>query len=123
MATRAVRIAPNFSRNLEEIRRFLKDSDAAPAFDALLDSLFDTIIPNLERFPEIGRDFLAHSPGSVEGEARRDQIFRLVARKWHLREYVSGDYLILYAVGADAIGLLSIKHHRQLSFDFKGHWR
>ncbi|MGH8221884.1 MAG: type II toxin-antitoxin system RelE/ParE family toxin [Woeseiaceae bacterium] len=122
MGTRAVRIAPNFDRNLEEIRRFLGEQQAPHAFIALLDDLFGTVIPNLERFPELGRDFLERSPGSVEGEARREKLFRLVARKWHLREYITGDYLILYAVGDNAIGLLAIKHHRQLSFDLKAHW-
>jgi len=40
-----------------------------------------------------------------------------------LREYVLKDYLLLYALidGATII-LLSIRHHRQLSFDFEGHW-
>ena len=122
MGTRAVRIAPNFERNLEDIRRFLDGVEAPQAFDDLLADLFGTVIPNLERFPELGRDFLQRSPGSTEGEARRERLFRLVARKWHLREYLRGDYLILYAIGEDAIGLLAIKHHRQLSFDLKAHW-
>ncbi len=39
-----------------------------------------------------------------------------------MREYISGDYLMLYAVRGDDLYLLSIKHHRQLSFDLKGHW-
>lgn len=123
MAARTVRIAPNFQRNLDEIRQFLENAEAPQEFDALLDALFDTVIPNLEQFPELGRDVLARSPSSVEGEARREKLFRLVARRWHLREYISRDYLILYAVEQDTLGLLSIRHHRQLSFDFKGHWR
>jgi hypothetical protein len=41
-----------------------------------------------------------------------------------LREYLTGDYLILYADSeADATAyLLSIRHHRQMSFDFARHW-
>ena len=39
-----------------------------------------------------------------------------------LREYISGDYLMLYAVRGDDLYLLSIKHQRQLSFDLKEHW-
>jgi hypothetical protein len=41
-----------------------------------------------------------------------------------LREYLHGDYLMLYAtLEADAtVALLSIRHHRQLSFDFAGLW-
>ncbi len=34
-----------------------------------------------------------------------------------LREYVMTDYLLLYVLGTDAIDLLAVKHHKQLSFD------
>ena len=45
-----------------------------------------------------------------------------------VREYLSGDYLLLYCIVADGgarkpgltVYLLAIKHHRQLSFDFEG---
>jgi hypothetical protein len=48
-----------------------------------------------------------------------------------VRECLSGDYLLLYAIssragsgkGQTAIYLLSIKYYRQLSFDFEGFWR
>jgi len=41
-----------------------------------------------------------------------------------LREYLHGNTLMLYiAMGADAtVYLLSIRHHRQLSFDFARLW-
>ena len=41
-----------------------------------------------------------------------------------LREYLHGDYLMLYtALDADVtVYLLSIRHHRQLSFDFARLW-
>jgi hypothetical protein len=39
-----------------------------------------------------------------------------------LREYVLKDYVLLYALIGKAIYLLAIRHHRQLSFDFEGHW-
>jgi hypothetical protein len=41
-----------------------------------------------------------------------------------LREYLHGDYLILYteAEVEAAVYLLSIRHHRQLSFDFARMW-
>ncbi len=32
----------------------------------LLDELMETVIPNLERFPDMGRSFLARQAGSVE---------------------------------------------------------
>ena len=45
-----------------------------------------------------------------------------------MREYVMTDYVVLYAVldeTADrpsVVHLLSIKHHKQLSFDFERLW-
>ncbi|MCX7158810.1 MAG: type II toxin-antitoxin system RelE/ParE family toxin, partial [Proteobacteria bacterium] len=56
-----VRVTENFERNLADIERFLTDAEAPRAYDALLDELLDTVIPNLERFPGIGRPFLANS--------------------------------------------------------------
>ena len=45
-----VKFTANFERNLEEIDAFLLQAEAPQAFDALLDELSDTVIPNLERF-------------------------------------------------------------------------
>lgn len=39
-----------------------------------------------------------------------------------LRVLLHDDYLILYAVTDPVVYLLSIRHHRQLSFDFARHW-
>jgi mRNA-degrading endonuclease RelE of RelBE toxin-antitoxin system len=41
-----------------------------------------------------------------------------------LREYLHGDYLMLYTVldATATVYLLSIRHHRQLSIDFAGLW-
>jgi hypothetical protein len=39
-----------------------------------------------------------------------------------VREYVVGDYLVLYALSGAAAYLLAIRHHRQLSFDMRAHW-
>jgi hypothetical protein len=46
----------------------------------------------------------------------------LLADSNRLREYVMDHYLVLYAQTEDVIYLLSIKHHRQVSFDFESHW-
>ena len=40
-----------------------------------------------------------------------------------LREDVLKDYLLLYAQIGGTIYLLAIRHQRQLSIDFEGHWR
>lgn len=117
-----IRITANFERNLEEIRRFLTENNAVHAFDDLLDHLFATIVPNLEHFPVMGRDFLARKPLSVEGVTRREALRNRMGEA-DLYEYITSDYLILYAVREEQIYLLAIKHHRQLSFDLAGFWR
>ena len=37
--------------------------------------------------------------------------------------HLAGDFLILYTVQEKSVDLLSIKHHRQLSFNFTAHGR
>jgi len=119
---RTVRIAKNFDNNLADIRRFLEEQQAPPEFQSLLEQLFETVIPNLERFPDMGVDFLAKLPHSMEGMMRPETLKQRLEKNTSLREYISGDYLVLYALRGDNIYPLSIKHHRQLSFDLKGHW-
>lgn len=121
-----VRLTANFERNLEDIERFLSGADAAHAYDALLDELLGTVIPNLERFPGMGRPFLARPAGSVEAtntlEALRAQLLVLTPDLEALREYLMDHYLVLYAQIREIVHLLAIRHHRQLSFDFASQW-
>jgi len=122
----AVKLTANFERNLEELERFLGQADAGPAYDALLDELLATVIPNLERFPDMGRSFLARPAHSVETtnslNALRTKLAALTSDPDALREYVLSDYLVLYAQAESTIYLLAIRHQRQLSFDFASHW-
>ena len=121
-----VKLTANFERNLVDIERFLTEADAPQAFDDLLDELLDAVIPNLERFPGMGRSFLNRAVGSVEATnalgALRSKLAALIAEPDGLREYVMEHYWVLYAQIDGNIHLLLIKHHRQLSFDFEAHW-
>lgn len=120
-----VKLTANFERNLDEIETFLQEAEAPSAFDTLLDDLSDTVIPNLERFPGIGSPFLARPTRSVEtsnGVARLNAQLDTIAEGGELFEYVMTHYLLLYAQIEGTIYLLSIRHHRQLSFDLAGHW-
>jgi hypothetical protein len=112
----------NFERNLAEIEKFLSDGEMRTAFDALVEHLSADIVPTLEHFPEIGADFMARAPLSVEGRVLFERIAELTGRDAELRQLIDGDYVILYLVRGGSLVLLSIKHHRQLSFDFSGHW-
>ena len=126
MASRhLVQLIANFERNLEEIEEFLLEPDAPQAFDALLDELTDTVIPNLERFPGMGRLFFERPTRSGEASNGVDRLKRklkTIAKDGEIREYVMSHYLVLYARINTTIYLLSIRHQRQLSFDFESLW-
>ena len=120
-----VNLTANFERNLEEAETFLLEANAPPAFDALLDELTDTVIPNLERFPGMGRLFFERPIRAVEASNGIDGLTRklkAIAKDGEIREYVMSHYLVLYARINSTIYLLSIRHHRQLSFDFQSLW-
>lgn len=121
----SVQITSNFERNLLELEIFLAQAQASQAFDALLDELTNTVIPNLELFPGMGRLFLAHQPRSVEvanGITRLKTQLSSITPAGELREYVMTHYLVLYAQVKDTVFLLSIRHQKQLSFDFMALW-
>jgi hypothetical protein len=119
---RTARITANFYANLDSIRQFLDEENAAHAFDTQIAELFDQVIANLERFPEMGRDFLARRPLSAEGQARAHRIQVQLGPGAEIREYIHDDYLILSLCQDIVIFLLTIRHHRQLSFDLRSHW-
>ncbi len=118
-----IRITSNFERNLEAIDGYFHEAGIPDAFGNLLDELNDTVMPNLEHFPGMGRPFLDRAVGSMEA-ANREDVMRKKLRivSGELFEYIMTDYLVLYLRQDGVIHLLSIKHHRQLSFDFAGRW-
>ncbi|MDO8412647.1 MAG: type II toxin-antitoxin system RelE/ParE family toxin [Gallionellaceae bacterium] len=116
-----VKLTANFERNLEAIESFLVEANAPQVYDHLLDDLADTLIPNLEYFPAMGRPFLERPVCSVEVANALAQLKKKL-RGSELREYLFLDYLVLYAKFGEFIYLLSVKHHRQLSFDFQSLW-
>ena len=120
--SRRVRVADNVRRNLDAIREFLTESGAPEAFETLLDELFAKVIPSLQEFPELGFDFLARRPGSRETAAGAERWRRRLGPGENLREHVFGQYLLLYLTRRDEVVLLTLRHHRQLSFDLRGHW-
>jgi len=111
-------LTASFLERLDEVELFLTAADAVFAFDELLAELRSTVIPNLRRFPRIGRRYLSQPPQSAEALARLAALPAGTASA--LREYLHGDYLILYteAESQAKVYLLSIRHHRQLSYDF-----
>lgn len=113
--------SPNFIRNLDAIESFLKPEGSA-AFNRLLTRLFDEIVPMLRRYPQSGRSFLSHSIRSAESRALLRKLKAKMEKGDELREFVVEEYLILYLLRGTRIIFLSIKHHRQLSFDLLRFW-
>jgi hypothetical protein len=74
----------------------------------------------------MGRPFFNRAVGSVEatnaGDSLRTKLRAMQIEPQSLHEYVMDHYLALYAHMGDNLFLLSIKHHRQISFDFHAHW-
>jgi hypothetical protein len=117
-----VELTASFLERLAAIESFLTEADAGAAYGRLLDELRTTVIPNLRRFPRIGRRYLDQPPQSAEALAQLAAWPAGAADR--LREYVHGDYLILYTVATPGhlVHLLSIRHHRELSFQFFRLW-
>ena len=112
----------HFSANLSAIETFLGPAGAA-AYRRLLRRLFDDIIPTLCRFPCSCREFLAHPVRSAEAKVLIKKLKEHLDQTTALREFIIDDYLVLYVLYQDRVVFLSIKHHRQLSFDFRRFWQ
>jgi plasmid stabilization system protein ParE len=106
----------------EAIEAFLAEADAAFAFDRLLAELRSAAIPNLRSYPRVGRSYLDQQPQSTEALAKLAALRPGAADA--LREYLHGDYLIPYTLDATGkvVHLLSVRHHRELSFQFARLW-
>ncbi len=117
-----VELAASFLARLDALEAFLVEADAGFAFDRLLAELRTTVVPNLARFPRIGRRYLDNVPRSAEALTLLASLPDGSADA--LREYLHGDYLMLYVVAEDMalVQLLTIRHHRELSFDFARLW-
>ncbi|MFM9969515.1 MAG: type II toxin-antitoxin system RelE/ParE family toxin [Burkholderiales bacterium] len=115
-ANNRVELTASFLDRLESIEEFLTGAGAHFAYDDLLLELHETVIPNLRRFPRMGRRYLDQPPQSAEALALLARLPAGAADA--LREYLSGDYLILYTELESTVYLLSIRHHRQLEFSF-----
>jgi hypothetical protein len=109
-------------QTLDSIRKFLREHDADAGFERLIQHLFDEVVAKLERFPRIGRDFLAREPLSEEGRARLHSLTMKSGRNTEIREYIADEYVLLYAVRDTVAFLLAIRHHHPLSFDLRAHW-
>jgi hypothetical protein len=118
---RAPGFTQNFATNLEAIRTFLGD-EARLTFGHLVDRVLDDVVPTLCRFPFSGRSFLTHPIRSLEARSTVRRLKRVLQPGDDLREFILDEYLLLYLARDTQVIFLSIKHHRQLSFDLPRFW-
>jgi hypothetical protein len=65
-----IELTASFLERLNSIESFLLDADAGFAFDVLVANIRTAVIPNLRRFPRMGRPYLANPPQSAEALAQ-----------------------------------------------------
>jgi hypothetical protein len=122
MAGKRPAFTENFSQNLTSIQTFV-GPEGKRFFERFLDRLFDEVVPTFCRFPQAGRSLLVHRVHSKESKAMLTKLRDRLEVNDDLREFIMDDYVILYLIRAVSIEFLSIKHHRQLSFDLRRFWR
>lgn len=116
----SVDAARNFLANLEPIRLFLIEQDESGA-DARYERLraeLREMIAILAWAPGSGRPMRGLSGRSLQARLRAERVQTLATQAGlpHLREFVTTQYVVLYAHSTTEVALLAIKHQRQLGY-------
>ena len=115
-----VSAAPHFAECLLAIHAFMVEQDAtsAPARLVQIKRELREMKTLLAWSPASGRPARFLSPNSAQASLRLAAVQQLAqsAGLPHLREYVMGSYVVHYAHSDTEVVLLSLKHHRQLSY-------
>ena len=115
-----VSAAPNFAVSLQAVHAFMVTQDAAsaPARLAQLKRDLREMKTLLAWSPASGRPARFLRANSAQGSLRLAAVQQLAqsAGLPHLREYVIGSHVVLYAHSDTEVVLLSLKHHRQLTY-------
>ena len=118
-----VEAAPNFLANLEAARQFflLQDADSADARFAKLKADLREMIAVLAWSPASGRPARFLSARSAQAKMKAEALQQLAEQAGlpHLREYVVGRHIVLYAHSETDVVLLAVKHQRQLVYTAK----
>ncbi len=101
----------NFQRNLDGLESFRPEHPEA--FLRALQGLRREVLPLLRQQPGVGRPF---DRGQL---VLRPIVERVRGRLGGvLREYLVGEYLVLYLVGPRHLTLMAMRHQRELGYDF-----
>jgi plasmid stabilization system protein ParE len=104
-----------FEARLECIATYAATVEGFPAYERLLDDIDGVIVPNLERFPLIGKPYLETTQQSTEALMAVAKLPRDAGHS--LRKYVHDDYILLYVLGGETLHLVSIRHHKESTFN------
>lgn len=115
-----VEAAPNFLANLDAAHQFFQIQDAASAaarLAKLKEDLRD-MIAILAWSPASGRPARFLSAKSAQATLKANAVQQLAERAGlpSLREYIVGQFIVLYAHSETDVVLLAIKHQRQLMY-------
>jgi hypothetical protein len=112
--------APNFAASLQAVHAFMVEQDASCAAARLAQLKRDLreMKTLLAWSPASGRPARFLRPNSAQASLRLAAVLQLAhsAGLPHLREYVIGSHVVLYAHSDTEVVLLSLKHHRQLTY-------
>lgn len=115
-----IEAAPNFLANLEAARQFflLQDADSADTRFAKLKADLREMIAVLAWSPASGRPARFLSARSAQAKMKAEALRQLAEQAGlpHLREYVVGQHIVLYAHSEADVVLLAVKHQRQLVY-------
>ncbi|MDP1871222.1 MAG: hypothetical protein Q8K61_06300 [Gallionella sp.] len=115
-----VEAAPNFLKNLEAAYQFFIVQDADSAAERLrkLKAELREMIAVLSWSPAGGQPARFLAGRSVQARLRVEAVQQLAQQAGlpHLREYVVGRHIVLYAHSEIEVVLLAIKHQRQLTY-------
>ena len=115
-----VEAAPNFLANLDDAHQFfhLQDADSANARLTKLKADLREMVAILAWSPASGRSARFLSAKSAQAKVKANAVLQLAEQAGlrHLREYVVGQHIVLYAHSDTDVVLLALKHQRQLGY-------
>lgn len=115
-----VEAAPNFLANLDSAHQFfqLQDADSADSRLTKLKEDLQDMIAILAWSPASGRPARILSAKSAQAALKANAVQQLAEQAGlpSLREYVVGQFIVLYAHSDAEVVLLALKHQRQLMY-------
>lgn len=112
--------APNFLAHLDAAHRFflIQDAETADARLSRLKQDLRDMVAILAWSPASGRPARFLAAQSAQAALKADAVRQLAEQAGlpHLREYVVGQHIVLYAHSDSDVVLLALKHQRQLMY-------